>query len=839
MKLVKIFFDAYRSLLEKELELKEDCIGFVGSNESGKSNIILAVNILNEEKHLTVFDTPKMDKSKNPSLRFKFELNEGEIEKLNAVIKHWKDLKSLNSEEIKLPTFITYNVIFDKDKEEELRFFTIDDIKVKANSMFLRFEKKDIVECKVKIQSKYISIANAVIVSKDDLTKDSSIEDCNALESVIKQISDNEDIIASLKAEIKNLNESDELEKNPPNEITIQIDNILLDISKKEKTLGALKLIKDNLEKKIGEYNVYQELNRQASFIDEYQLKVAEKEIEKDSIAKKGTELQKNRPLTESVKRELVTLTKNLTTVTNEIAELNKKILKFKSLIEELNEPLAEKYVSDSSELQRHIIFLVTPHLREYLPKVVYWEHNNNYILKSETQFTDILNKKNLDEVSRPLANIFLLGLGIKSFDQLKVKVKEIQNDANERSRLAKTLNSKINDYIKKVWGDYDQEILISLEKEQIRIEFYDPKKEDASYYNMEERSQGCRAFLSFLLTIGAEAKHGVIKDTILLLDEPETHLHPSGARYMLKELIKISENRNLVLYATHSIFLIDRENLNRHIILKKEKERTIILPANIGRVGYLMQEEVLYKALDVNINNDFTSFKENNFVFEGDGDVALFDFFYDKILKDQTRPYKSDTTAIFQGGKCNDILKYFSYSPIRLKSKWFFILDKDEPANKLKIFLEDKYKDYINKDVFIFQYAKSSIDEGDIELEDLLPKQLLIETYYSTFKSLNVNIQSDMIEDKVCNVTSYTEMEKIVTKLVEVNLQAEFKGKFKEILNQLIRSQFKEIRNEEKFKELFPEYYLWVSGVIGKMKEDKNSAQMSKQIPSKTGVKS
>jgi predicted ATP-dependent endonuclease of OLD family len=39
----------------------------------------------------------------------------------------------------------------------------------------------------------------------------------------------------------------------------------------------------------------------------------------------------------------------------------------------------------------------------------------------------------------------------------------------------------------------------------------------------------------------------------VILLDEPETHLHPSGQKYLRNELLKISEN-NLVIYATHSI---------------------------------------------------------------------------------------------------------------------------------------------------------------------------------------------------------------------------------------------------------------------------------------------
>lgn len=834
MKLVKIFFDAYRSLLEKELEINEDCIGFVGSNESGKSNIILAVNILSEEKQLTILDTPKMDKTKNPSLRFRFKLNEKEINEINEIIKDWQENKTLYVKEIQIPTEITYNITFNKETEEELRYFTIDDVKVDSNLMFLKFDKVDNEDCKIFFDNKYRSIANSIIINNKDLEKDKTLIDAKQLETLIKEIASEEELISGMKTQVEKQDITvDPNNPTPADNKTIS-DTENSEIINKQKTIDSLEQQKETIEKRIIDYNILQLTKEQLTFIEDCKTKTTAKETEKSGIVKKISELEKVTPQTDVQKNELIVLKKNLSSVTKGIENLNEDIKYAEFLIEEMNEPLHEKYVSDISELQKHINSIILPQIKKYIPKVVYWEHNNKYILKSETAFSDIMDKKNINDVSRPLANIFLLGLGTKTFEEIKSKIKEIQNDPNERSRLARTLNNKINEYIKKVWGDYDQEILISLEKEQIRIEFYDPKKEDASYYNMEERSQGCRAFLSFLLTIGAEAKHGVIKNTVLLLDEPETHLHPSGARFMLQELIKISENGNLVLYATHSIFLIDRNNLNRHIILKKEKEKTIIIPANVGRVGYLMQEEVLYKALDVNINSDFNSSKDNNFVFEGDGDVALFDFYYEKILKETNRPFKLSSTALFQGGKCNDILKYFTQSPIHLTSKWIFILDKDAPADKLKSFIEGKYKDYLNKDVFIFQYSKPSLAGKDIELEDILPKELMIKSYMATFEFLNIDINIKTIQDIINKSSYYADYDEGIIALVESKLQSEFKGKLKEILNSNIKGLFKEIKDENKFNEVFPDYSVWVKSIFEEIKPKKEQQQPTKAIPNK-----
>ena len=50
MKLNKIYFDSYKSLIEEELVINDGCIGIVGINESGKTNILNAVSYT----HLTL-----------------------------------------------------------------------------------------------------------------------------------------------------------------------------------------------------------------------------------------------------------------------------------------------------------------------------------------------------------------------------------------------------------------------------------------------------------------------------------------------------------------------------------------------------------------------------------------------------------------------------------------------------------------------------------------------------------------------------------------------------------------------------------------------------------------
>src|SRR5690606_22502428 len=86
-------------------------------------------------------------------------------------------------------------------------------------------------------------------------------------------------------------------------------------------------------------------------------------------------------------------------------------------------------------------------------------------------------------------------------------------------------------------------------------------------------RSDGFKQFVSFLLTIAAENKNEELKNTILLLDEPETHLQPKAQEYLLTQLIGITNNNknNIVFFATHSNYMIDKKDLGKYYRIEKK----------------------------------------------------------------------------------------------------------------------------------------------------------------------------------------------------------------------------------------------------------------------------
>ena len=91
--------------------------------------------------------------------------------------------------------------------------------------------------------------------------------------------------------------------------------------------------------------------------------------------------------------------------------------------------------------------------------------------------------------------------------------------------------------------------------KKNVYIQFQ--IKQGASRYNFMERSLGFRWFFSFLLFTFYNQKKDD-KPTLFLLDEPASNLHAKAQEELLKSFQRITDNKNQVIYSTHSHYLIN-----------------------------------------------------------------------------------------------------------------------------------------------------------------------------------------------------------------------------------------------------------------------------------------
>jgi len=163
------------------------------------------------------------------------------------------------------------------------------------------------------------------------------------------------------------------------------------------------------------------------------------------------------------------------------------------------------------------------------------------------------------------------------------------------------------------------------------------------------------------------------------------------------------------------------------------------------------------------------------------------------------------------------------SHNPIQLGTKWVFIIDKDIPADDLKKFIEGKYKDYINKDIYIFQFVtETDSDNPEFELEDLLPKSIIKNTYKKTFDDLKVEFDLKELDkilevDKLYSTYSKNLINELDFDSSEIN---RFKGYFKMNLNNEILNEIKNCKDKKEFNEKFSAFNNWANDVMKKLKE-------------------
>ena len=218
-----------------------------------------------------------------------------------------------------------------------------------------------------------------------------------------------------------------------------------------------------------------------------------------------------------------------------------------------------------------------------------------------------------------PLKNMFLL-YGIEE-DEIGDFV-ESDLIGGSRNRCRNALNKialETTTYFKSVWrGKEAQNIEFSLEysNEQLITNI-----KEENLYRIDQRSDGFKRFVYFLLTLFLQAKTDRLSNTLLIFDEPSIGLHPSSERDLRDELIKISKG-NYLVYSTHSISMIDPVCIDRHYIVKRDEEDKEVTRIERPGDSELFDSEVLLNALGYSV---FEAISEKVLIFEGWRDKKLF----------------------------------------------------------------------------------------------------------------------------------------------------------------------------------------------------------------------
>lgn len=209
--------------------------------------------------------------------------------------------------------------------------------------------------------------------------------------------------------------------------------------------------------------------------------------------------------------------------------------------------------------------------LQKNLHKAIFWTSDEKYLISKPINLASFAAAP--EQISVPLRNCFILA-GIKNISE---RIKYLADDSTEIEELQTLLGNSVTQHIKSVWPNHPIEITFLISSGSINFHIRDSGIIKAK--TADQRSDGFKRFVSFLLTISAQNVNEELSSTILLLDEPETHLHPKAQEYLMNEIIKITQNkrRNVALFATHSNYMIDKIYLNRNYRITKQNDSTNI----------------------------------------------------------------------------------------------------------------------------------------------------------------------------------------------------------------------------------------------------------------------
>lgn len=361
--------------------------------------------------------------------------------------------------------------------------------------------------------------------------------------------------------------------------------------------------------------------------------------------------------------------------------------------------------------------------IKNYEPKVSLWSPSPKFLI-SDVALNEF--KKNPDS-NIPLKHIFILG-GYETNEAIAKEIGQIST-IQFRRKLASKLSESTTKYIKGIWK-HDIEIDIEIsETGHCSVSVKDAgQKNKHNYHKMSSRSEGFKQFVSLILSLSIESKKLNMMHNLILIDEPETHLHPSGIRDLREELLRIGQN-NYLFISTHSPFLIDRTAINRNIIIKKNRS-AITEKKLLTTEEDVRDDEVLDLAFGINVYKDLMV--PNRILVEGASDKLL--------LK----------KALFECSMTCGITNGIGSNIVQIASK----LNSDEISILVVVDDDDagqKYKEEILKisGVFCENNVLTIRDlVGEVmpksTIEDLLPKEY-IKSKYKSLLNKELHLEDDI----------------------------------------------------------------------------------------------
>lgn len=410
-------------------------------------------------------------------------------------------------------------------------------------------------------------------------------------------------------------------------------------------------------------------------------------------------------------------------------------------------------------------MFLCAQSLYNESPLVCHrWEYKDNYLLPSSVDIAAFVADPS---ICPGLKNIFVLC----DRNDIKKEFDDAMLQDGDYFNLLEQVSTTVTSTFRNIWPDFKNTSIQLIPNGNV----ISVKVTNKAKYSFDDRSDGFKHFISILLMLSAPSKKGQIGERdIIIIDEPDTSLYPSSARYLRDELLRIGES-SYVVYATHSQYMIDSDCINRHIIVEKKDDiTTLIEPSEKAQFS---DNELLLNAIGTSI---FECVRNKNLIFEGWLDKKLFDKYisWNKTIKNSFK----DFGRVYLHGITGAIT--LTQLLILAEKKFIIVADSDQTStNKKKDFI-DAYPDYKNDWI-----GYSDVIPGIMTVEDFL-KPEYVEQFIST--QIDSKFTFDSSKSVIKNIETLSKdkvvVQSIKNELIKGATKDDVKDEYGSYLNEIIK---------------------------------------------------
>lgn len=392
------------------------------------------------------------------------------------------------------------------------------------------------------------------------------------------------------------------------------------------------------------------------------------------------------------------------------------------------------------------------------------WKYNDNYLLPSSVSINDFVSNPS---ICPGLRNLFVLS----DRNDIKKEFEEAIAQDSDYFNLLEQVSSTVTTTFRSIWPDFkDTSIQLIPNGNEIAI-----KVSNKAKYSFDDRSDGFKHFISILLMLSTPSKKGQIGERdIIIIDEPDTSLYPSSAKYLRDELLRMGQS-SYVIYATHSQYMIDSNCIERHLIVEKKDDITTVSTPN--KKAEYSEDELLLNAIGTSI---FECIRPKNLIFEGWLDKELFEMYVssDKTL---SKKYK-EIGSVYLHGISGAIT--LTQLLILAEKKFIIVADSDQTStNKKKDFI-DAYPDYKNDWI-----GYSDVIPGIMTVEDFL-KPEYVEQFIST--QIDSKFTFDSSKSVIKNIETLSKdkvvVQSIKNELIKGATKDDVKDEYGSYLNEIIK---------------------------------------------------